>query len=158
MNLNKLIEEFFLQDESSRKLDFVVVRNDGIVVYGQTKVDLQTAGALISGVWQASHALSELLPEKKGTDYRFSFDTSNQGIYVVSINLWQKDFCVGLFYQDQINPGQIKNKMRDLCTKLEFFVNKQKSSGPERDVRKSYLFSSIDDREMDALFSFAGRE
>ncbi|MFZ4712962.1 MAG: hypothetical protein ACOYL6_04600 [Bacteriovoracaceae bacterium] len=158
MNLNQVISQFFAQDETTKKLDFVVVRNDGIVVYEQTKLDGQTAGVLISGIWQASHALMGLLPSKTETEYRLSFDTADQGVYILSIKLLQKDFYVGLFYQDQVNPAQVKNKMRDLCSKLEFFVNKQKATSTRTDVRKSYLFSAIEDREMDALFSFAGGE
>lgn len=158
MNLKQTIHHFVLTQPHLEKLDFFIVRQDGIVLYEHSELDAQIAGALISGVWQASHALMSLLPMTSEKEYRFSFDTSHQGVYILNFKMLKQDFYLGLLFKEEMNPAVVKNKMRDFVNKLEFFVNKQNSMEPTSDVRKSYLFSTLEDREIDALFSFAGGE
>ncbi len=158
MNLKQTIHHFVNTQTQLDNLDFFIVRQDGIVLYEHSMLDAQIAGALISGVWHASHALMSLLPLTSEKEYRLSFDTSNQGVYILNFKMVGQDFYLGLLFKEEINPAMLKNKLRDFVTKLEFFVNKQNSVIEKSDVRKSYLFSNLEDREIDALFSFAGGE
>jgi hypothetical protein len=154
MNLNEKLRNFFDQDDSLKNYNFFVIRQDGITLYHHSQeIDKNTAGALISGVWQAATALMSFLPKKTDEAFRLSFDTSNQGIYILPLFLNGEEYFLALIYKEELNPGPVKNRLRDLKYKLEQFINNNKKSNAVKNVRKSYLFTEISEEEMDRLFS-----
>lgn len=154
MNLNEKISNFFDQDDSLKNFDFFIFRNDGISIFHHSSVyDKNSAGALISSVWHASSTLMNFMPQKNQDEFRFSFDTSNGGIYILPIKFEFTEYLFALIFKNEMNPALVKNKMRDLKYKLEQFINKSKKSNAVKNVRKSYLFNEISEEEMDKLFS-----
>lgn len=168
----KLVETYFKSCDIDEKVDrfsFFMIRSDGVVLYQnkKNKKDLQlsaSVGALLSGVWQASSALSSFIPDKKQDEgYRLSFDTTSQGIYIVPISTEFEDLYLGLIYFEETNPGLIKSKMREMAEKVTSFLNeefkkiKMKEASLNSKIKTGkaeYLFSNITDAEMDRLFAF----
>ncbi len=160
----KLIETFFLScdvDEKLNKYSFFLIRQDGVILYQNKKsksADAHSIGALLSGVWQASHALTSFLPDsKKSTeiDFRLSFDTSSEGIYIVPVDIKIEKFFLGLIYSNEVNPGQVKAKIRDMGLSLSEFLLMEKIETKKNSATKKneLLFDDITDAEMDRLFS-----
>ena len=163
----KLIEQFFLSLEIDQRLNrfsFFLIRQDGVILY-QNKKDLKinahSVGALLGGVWQASSALTEFIPGKKREEeFRLSFDTSSEGIYIVPVNFDAEKLYLGLIYYNEMNPGLLKSKMRDIATSLSQYLNMEKASN--RSIQNTHhkkdentLFNDITDAEIDHMFSFA---
>lgn len=156
-NLADLFKQFFYQDQTLIDFHFFIARHDGILVYENSSNDLSVpAGALTCGLWQAAEALGKLFNLNGKEEFRLSFDSPDQGIYVLKFLVNQNEFYLAIFFQHEINPGFLKARARQMILKLENYLNKQNvASNRDKlfDVRKSYLFSEITDREMDALFS-----
>jgi hypothetical protein len=165
----KYVKAFFDSCEIDEKLNnysFFLIRSDGVVLYHNNNLanslTKSSIGALLSGVWQASKALSEFIPAEKAREgYRLSFDTSSQGIYIVPISTEIDELYLGLIYHDEVNPGFIKNKMRDMALSFSEFLNQEIKENQEVDGVKNlqfdkndYLFGYISDAEMDRLFAF----
>ncbi len=153
-------------DEKINRFSFFMIRSDGVVLYHNNNLanslSKSSIGALLSGVWQASKALSEFIPKEEAKEgYRLSFDTSSQGIYIVPISTEVDELYLGLIYHDEVNPGFIKNKMREMAGSFGEFLNQelrdhkeaQRLSNKEFD-KNDYLFADISDAEMDRLFAF----
>lgn len=165
----KFVETFFKSceiDEKVNRFSFFMIRADGVVLYHNNNLansmTKSSIGALLSGVWQASNALSQFIPaEKKLEGYRLSFDTSSQGIYVVPIPTDVEELYLGLIYHDEVNPGLVKNKMREMALSFSEFLNQEMqehSRAQDKHNKKfdknEYLFGDISDAEMDRLFEF----
>lgn len=159
-NLPELFRQFFYQDQTLVDFHFFISRQDGILVYENSSRELATpAGVLTCGLWQAAEALSKLFSLNGNEEFRLSFDSTDQGIYVLKFFLNENEFYLAILFQHEMNPGFLKAKTRQMLVKLENFLNKQNVANNRDilfDVRKSYLFSEITDREMDALFSATG--
>lgn len=159
-NLPDLFRQFFYQDQTLIDYHFFISRNDGILLYQNSENNLAaTAGALTSGVWQAAESLSKLFSLNSQQEFRLSFDSSEQGLYVLKFQFFKQDFYLSVLFHNETNPGLLKAKARQMLVDLEIFLNKQNAARTNNkllDVRKSYLFSEITDREMDALFSTTG--
>lgn len=159
-NLPDLFRQFFYQDQTLIDFHFFIARNDGILLYQNSARELAApAGALTCGLWQAAESLSKIFSLNSQDEFRLSFDSSEQGLYVLKFNFNHQDFYFGLLFQEEANPGMLKAKTRQMLVSLEKFLNKQNVASINNkllDVRKSYLFSEITDREMDALFSTTG--
>ena len=71
-----------------------VTREDGITIYDSVQNNTTTSvAALVSGVWQASEALMNLVhPQNEVMDFRLGFDTSSQGIYLFPFELSGKRY------------------------------------------------------------------
>lgn len=140
-------------DYRLKKYLLFVWRYDGVVLYGnQEKESSQAIGALVSGAWLASKELSSFFPMKEGgAAFRFSFDTSNSGVYVLPVDRNEQVF-IGLIYGDEVNPGQLKNVLRDVSSGLNRFLEKKKTTSKKSTTS---LFNNITDSEMDHLFSNA---
>ncbi len=158
----KYIEEFFLSfdvDQRLNRFSFFLIRQDGVILYQNKKdklINTHSIGALLGGVWQASHALSEFIPSKsKEVDYRLSFDTSSDGIYIVPIDTVTDKFYLGLIYYNELNPGFLKSKIRDIATSLAEYLLMQKVVKKDNLKIEKPLFENITDAEMDRIFSFA---
>jgi len=123
---------------------------------------------LLGGVWQASKALSDFIPQTQeskqaehsfGEEFRLSFDTSSKGVYIVPLKILDEELFLGLIYFDEVNPGSIKSKTRELALKLSESLETQiKSQNTHKSVEgkkiNDFLFDDITDAEMDHLFSF----
>lgn len=161
MNLNKLVKRFFEESEYQKIAEkIVVIRRDGINIYSNINNNFEASsmGALIGGVWQAAQALSELTDKnQKVLEYRLSFDTSSNGLYILPLVVANESYFLGAVYQDKNNPAKLKQHLRMLKDNLELylsdFCNETEVNNEKRD---GYLFNSITDDEMDNLFSFDG--
>ncbi len=163
----KLIEQFFVSLEIDQRLNrfsFFLIRQDGVILYQNKKnlkINAHSVGALLGGVWQASSALTEFIPGKKRElEFRLSFDTSSEGIYIVPVDFEAEKLYLGLIYYDEVNPGLLKSKMRDIGSSLSQYLNMERSSqvvSTKETVTKAdnTLFSNITDDEIDHIFSFA---
>lgn len=165
----KYVEAFFKSceiDDKINRFSFFMIRSDGVVLYHNNtmanSLSKSSIGALLSGVWQASKALSEFIPKEEAKEgYRLSFDTSSQGIYIVPISTDIDELYLGLIYHDEVNPGLIKNKMREMAMSFGEFLNQElKDHRAATELANSsfdkndYLFADISDAEMDRLFAF----
>jgi hypothetical protein len=159
-NLISSIEKFFVS-ENLKKFNnacFFLCRTDGILIYKYIPSgfsgDPNSFGALIGGVWQASKALSSYIPEEKGPEiFRLSFDTISRGVYILPINCDGNEYYFASIYNDEINPGQLKNKIRKILLNLESYLD-DNSVKNELLTDSNYLFRDITDEEMDQLFNF----
>ena len=164
MNLNSLVFNYF--EDCKRDFDkTILVRSDGIVVFASEDIKRESAsiGALVSGVWQASEALNkQVSPNKRIEDYRFSFDQSDSGLYILPITISDKIYYMSTLYNETFNPALLKRNFRVLKQELEKYINKNfiESQRVENVVdktlnREDYLFQNITDEEMDKLFALS---
>lgn len=165
----KYVETFFKSCEVDDKLNrysFFLIRQDGVVLYHNNNLgnslSKSSIGALLGGVWQASKALSDFIPQKENDEgFRLSFDTSSQGIYILPIKIFEEELFLGLIYFNEVNPGLIKSKIREMAIafteymKYELKNNLNKSH--KENSEPEFLFQDITDAEIDRLFSFGNR-
>jgi hypothetical protein len=165
----RYVESFFKSCEVDNKLNrysFFLIRQDGVVLYHNNdlgnSLSKSSIGALLGGVWQASKALSDFIPKKeKDEGFRLSFDTSSQGIYILPIKIYEEELFLGLIYFDEVNPGLVKNKIREMAASfseyMHFELKNKITKSPKEKIKKDFLFQDITDAEMDKLFSFGSR-
>ena len=162
----QLITQFFNNSQIKKELgkeEFYIFRSDGILVYNQSKTSDASVAALMAGSWQAAMALSgQSMLDHLKDDFRFSFDTSSNGVYILPINLKSEKLYMGLLYKNVENPGYLKNKFRmiveKLCDYLEYQTKKTTPVMTEKDrKRDGYLFNEISDDDMNKLFGFLSR-
>ena len=156
------IERFFKEVADISVLansSLFVCRADGVNLFhmnglGQEANEM-SVGALLGGVWHAARELVKFIPKQNDEDvFRLSFDTSSQGVYILPIKLVDEEFYLGLIYFDEMNPGFVKSRLRDLAFRLQEFLEKDsEKKAAKKD--ESVLFENISDDEMDNLFSFA---
>lgn len=162
----KFVNAFFESceiDKTLSRYSFFLVRADGVVLYHNENlvkgINKASIGALLGGVWQASKALSDFIPQKNESDvFRLSFDTSSQGVYIIPISVFQEEFYLGLIYHGEVNPGFLKNKIRELAYAFSEYMHRElkqsvKNSSIERS-KSEFLFNDISDAEMDRIFHF----
>jgi hypothetical protein len=171
-NIPKYVETFFKSceiDEKINRYSFFLIRYDGVVLYHNNNLadslSKSSIGALLGGVWQAARALASFIPKEESKEgYRLSFDTSAQGVYIVPITVGTEELYLGLIYHDEINPGFIKNKIREMATSFSEFLEeelkdsilkKQTAKSMKSNDKNNFLFGDITDSEMDHLFAFA---
>jgi hypothetical protein len=167
-NIPKYVKRFFDSCEIDEKLNrysFFLIRYDGVVLYHNNNLadslSKSSIGALLGGVWQASRALASFIPKEESKEgYRLSFDTANQGVYIIPITVGSEELYLGLIYHDEVNPGFIKNKMREMALSfgeyLELELKESVALKPKNAVeRNEFLFGDLTDSEMDQLFAFA---
>jgi hypothetical protein len=168
-SIPKFVESFFKSceiDEKVNRYSFFLIRHDGVVLYHNNNfgnnLTKSSIGALLGGVWQAARALADFIPKEdaKNEGYRLSFDSSSQGVYIVPVTVRTEELYLGLIYHDEVNPGFIKNKMREMAISFsEFLEQELKEQSKNRKQNSSennnFLFGDITDHEMDRLFAFA---
>ena len=149
----------FFKDELSSfaNCSFFVFREDGIPMYVKSdlakEIDNNAIGALMGGSWQAAKALASFLPQEKDDRYfRFSFDNSDRGVYILPFSVGDMNFIFGGIFFDVVNPGLMKSQMRQTLEKLKTYVKGVKPS--MKNIREDFLFNDISDKEVDQLFSF----
>ncbi len=141
------------------KARLFVTREDGITIYDSIQNNTTTSvAALVSGVWQASEALMNLVyKQNEIMDFRLAFDTSSQGIYLFPFTLSGKRYFLGAIYSDCINPGQLKRQIAMIKEEMERLFEAEPL--PKKVItssRQGYLFQDISDAEIDRLFSLGG--
>ncbi|MBP9680208.1 MAG: hypothetical protein KBD76_02295 [Bacteriovorax sp.] len=167
-NIPKYVETFFKScdiDEKINRYSFFLIRQDGVVLYHNNNLgnslSQSSIGALLGGVWQAARALASYIPKETSKEgYRLSFDTSEQGVYIVPISVGLEELYLGLIYHDEVNPGFIKNKIREMAASFsEYLEEELKESIAKKQMKSNdkneFLFGDITDSEMDHLFAFA---
>lgn len=150
----------FFKDELSSfaNCSFFVFREDGIPMFIRSdltgEMDNNAIGALMGGSWQAANALASFLPrEEDGSRiFRFSFDTSDRGVYILPFNIDDAKFIFGGIFFDEVNPGLMKSRMRQVLDKLNTYIKGVRPSMKKK--KEDFLFNDITDTEMDQLFSF----
>jgi hypothetical protein len=161
-NLNSEMVAFldeFLTGGALERYSIFACRQDGVIIYKKDGIGLSVShssiGALLGGVWQAASTLASFLPQKNTKEiFRLSFDTSATGIYIVPFQMKGDDYYLGLLYSDELNPGFIKNRLRDLMMRLEehlsLFEEEKKKQVDQN------LFENITDDEIEAMFAHTG--
>lgn len=159
----RFFEEYSDIERLSRSSLFMC-RQDGMLVYHNNglgdQVDKNSVGALLGGIWQAAQALTNFLPKQDDMDsYRLSFDTSSQGVFIQPIIIEDVPYYLGLLYNNEVNPAQIKSKLKILMINFKKYLDQEIDNlSDEFDTVKredGFLFTDISDAEMDRLFAFA---
>lgn len=157
MNINTLVKQFFVENDFQLLADKIsVVRSDGVVVFSSTEDfnESYSIGALVGGVWQAANALNTIVSKKSDVlEFRLSFDTSSEGIYILPFDHNDKHYFICSIYKNEKNPAVLKNKMRNIKQTLSFYLKEMVVESVTQS-RGGYLFSDITDEEMDKLFNF----
>lgn len=141
------------------KARLFVTREDGITIYDSVQDNTTTSvAALVSGVWQASEALMNLVDaQNEHHEFRLGFDTSSSGIYLFPFSLSGKKYFLGAIYSDCLNPGQLKRQIALIKEEMvRLFEAEPLPKKSIVSVREGYLFQDISDAEIDRLFSLGG--
>lgn len=129
-------------------------------VYGQLGVqrsskDIQSLGALLVGMWQASEAVKGFMNEERTKDLNLSFQSSESGFFILKPGNINKEIFWGLLFEKETNPGKIKlyfKKLRDHFENIEILPSRELGNEQDGD----FLFKDVTEEEVDKLFSFAG--
>jgi len=129
-----------------------VTRQDGVSLFDSVQdTGSQSISALVSGVWQASEALMGFVNKSEEVlDYRFSFDTSSNGIFLFPLEHRGAKFYLGAIYDNCLNPALLKRQMAVLKDELQTEISLVEEK-PLKE-RNGFLFQEISDAEMDRLF------
>ncbi len=115
--------------------------------------ELQSLGALLAGVWQASEALKEFMSDDgPKDDLRLNFQNAHSGYLLLPPTEKNPKIVFAFVFQKQTNPGKIKHlagKIRNHFNEIEIL---KMDNGKEEEL----LFKDITEDEVDKLFSFAG--
>lgn len=158
MNWEDHFNIFFKDELSSfESCSFFVFREDGIPMFIRNdlaNLDNNAIGALMGGSWQAANALASFIPRDKDGSriFRFSFDTSDRGVYILPFNIDDAKFIFGGIFFEEVNPALMKSRMRQVLEKLNTYIKGVRPSMKKKN--EDFLFNDITDQEMDQLFSF----
>lgn len=90
--MEELIHGFFKEYADLRGLKdaaIIITRRDGVPLYAHkgysAKWSVQTASALVGGMWQAAETLTQFIPLNDKEEFRFSYETSTRGIFIVEL-------------------------------------------------------------------------
>jgi hypothetical protein len=108
-------------------------------------------GALLTGAWQAVNAVSKIMDNKNDDYYRFSFDTSSQGVYLLDLHVGRLELYIGLLFKDEINPAPLRFNLNNFKTWLEENLKLE-----IQEKNEDFLFDDITDQEVENLFKSAG--
>ena len=162
--INSFLDEY-LEKGAMNNFSVFVCRQDGHLVYNRDHMNMgveQSAiGALLGGVWQAASTLASFIPNAEENEpeqnvFRLSFDTSSKGIYILPFLHDGEKYSLGLLYKDEINPGFLKSRLRDLLMKMTLEMGNLKLKRIK--TGKNYLFNDITDEEMDKVFNIHGAD
>jgi hypothetical protein len=112
---------------------------------------IQSMGALLVGLWQASDSLSELIENEDEDDLKLSFQSSSSGYYVLSPGPNNPKVLWAFVFEGATNPGKIKVLSQKLRNHMDEVIYLNRNDENE----SAQLFNNITDEEMDKLFSFA---
>ena len=155
MNLSTIIKQFFIENDFDKLAQkTAVVRNDGIVLFSNSKdfKESSSIGALVGGLWQAAQSLNTIVSgDSDVLEFRLSFDTSNQGIYILPFTINKKEYYICAIYNEVNNPALLKRNLRNIKNNLSDFLKEYCVTTEEN--KADYLFQNITDEEMDNLFA-----
>ncbi len=162
MTIEARLEEHFEKFSGRNilaKATILALSHDGRV-YGQLGIkksatDIQSLGALLVGMWQASEAVKGFMDTSQTDDLNMSFQSSHSGFFILRPGERNPNVFWGLLFENETNPGKIKlyfKKLRDHFEGVEILPAKNKDDEGDG----SYLFKDITEDEVDKLFSFAG--
>ncbi|MCF8058133.1 MAG: hypothetical protein K9K67_02485 [Bacteriovoracaceae bacterium] len=159
--LKKLENHFnnFNGKEVLKETTILALSHDGRV-FGQlgkikSDKDIQSLGALLVGMWQASEAVGEFLSGNDEKDLILSFQSSDKGFFLLRPTEKNKEVFWGILFESEVNPGKIKlyaKKVREFFDKIKIIESKDMENIQDGD----FLFKNITEDEVDKLFSFAG--
>ena len=166
INLKKLhaVIEQFPQKNIFCSNQLYFIRKDGVGIYSSSpkdeknkkdKSEIQSIGALLSGLWQAADALSSFIPNhpKSSETFRLSFGSSNDGLFVMPVKLLEEQYFLATIYHQIEIPSLLKNKLR----LLRNYLIEHKNNIIDKTVEKnSTLFNNITDDEINQLFTLPG--
>lgn len=138
-------------------ISLLITRGDGVVLWADKSVDKKnhSLGALITGVWSAAKALTDIL-DAENINSNLSYGGSSDGLHILPITLNEKRYAFSVIYKKVNNPSKLKLKFRLLKQTIEdeYEEKNQMSeiidSGKER---TKALFNNITDEEIDNLFT-----
>ncbi|MBT3234794.1 MAG: hypothetical protein HN353_02475 [Bdellovibrionales bacterium] len=157
INFSRGIEQLELTTHSH-----FLLREDGVLIHHHNveklSIEPSAISALMAGAWQASFAMTAQLNTNHAlqTPFRMSFDNSLSGIYILPIVLEHRPYYLGTIYQQTINPGALKSKLRSLVNLLAdgTLESKLPKTNTKPNVnQREYLFKDISDDEISAVFS-----
>jgi predicted regulator of Ras-like GTPase activity (Roadblock/LC7/MglB family) len=115
--------------------------------------ELQSLGALLAGVWQASEALKDFMDKDVSKDeLKLTFQNTDSGYLLLPPTEKNPKIIFAFLFEKQVNPGKIKflaGKISDHFSEIEIL---EKNNGE----KEEFLFKNITEDEVDKLFSFAG--
>jgi len=159
-SISSLAKNFFdkyLVKSNFGECSLFLCRKDGGVLYKYgpivNNVEPDSICVLMSGAWQAAETVSLMASKEKALKgfFRFSFDTSSNGMYILPLTINSKKYYLGALFYDQKNPAILKNEIK----KLLFSFQSEILSFDEAEVEnQSFLFGNITDKEMNDIFSF----
>ena len=159
-SISSRTESFFdkyLAKSNFGECSLFLCRKDGGVLYKYgpivNDIDPDSICVLMSGAWQAAETVSKMASRKMKLDglFRFSFDTSSSGIYILPLDINSKKYYLGAIFYNQINPAILKNELK----KLLFSFQSEILNFDEEEVKnQSFLFGNITDKEMNDIFTF----
>lgn len=160
-NLEELIHNFFKEYaglEGLKDAAIVIARRDGVPLYAykgfKSTWNESTASALISGMWQAAETLTQFIPTNENEDFRFSYETSTRGVFIVELKGNFDSLYLTYMYFNQDNPAKMKSRIRNLQNKLSLYIDENFEIGVAKQTSNDvFLFSNISDAEMDNLFA-----
>ena len=159
-SISSRTESFFdkyLSESNFGECSLFLCRKDGGVLYKHgpitDSIDPDSICVLMSGAWQAAEAVSIMASGEKKLEgfFRFSFDTSSNGVYILPLDINSKKYYLGTIFYNQINPAILKNELKKL---LFSFQNEILSFDEEEAGNQSFLFGNITDKEMNDIFTF----
>lgn len=160
--MEELIHSFFNEYADLKGLKdaaIIVTRRDGVPLYAykgySAKWSVATASALVGGMWQAAETLTQFIPLNEKEDFRFSYETSTRGVFIVELSGKFDSLYLTYMYYDQENPAKMKSRIRAIQTKLSSYIenNFEKISTNTKNNEDVFLFSNLTDDEMDNLFA-----
>ena len=155
--LDKLITKNITILSEFNDLSVLLTRNDGVILWANKSGDRKnhTLGALITGAWTATRALTEEIGAEN-INNTLTFGGSSDGIHVLPITLSGKRFAFSVLYKKVNNPAKLKLKFRLLKQIIEDeYDEKSKLSELVDDGKEKTkaLFNNITDEEIDNLFT-----
>lgn len=160
MNLSSAIKLFFHENDFQKLSDRIsIIRYDGITIYSNVKNDFESASAsaLVSGLWQAAKSLNSMVQsQNEFIDFKLSFDSSENGLFILPFLLNKQEYYLCTIYKDVVNPGKLKRDMRLIKENLEVYLEDFAFNGAEQERagKESFLFKDITDEEIDRLFDY----
>ena len=152
--MDNLVREFFANQDLEKFLNhgaIIISRLDGIPLCTYEVSDKgweeNSLSALAAASWQAAENIIKVFGNDNSDEYRFSFDTSSSGFYILKLSS-NSDLVISYIYTNEDNPGKAKSQFRSLKDELDDYITNNQTV----DAREQFLFDEISDDEVDQLF------
>ena len=140
-----------------KNISLLMTRGDGVLLWSDETVDKKnhTLGALVTGVWSAANALTDLF-DAENINNNLTYGGSSDGIHILPITLSGKRYTFSIIYKKINNPSKLKLKFRLLKQTIEDLYEEKALKSEIIDdgkERTKALFNNITDEEIDNLFT-----